>query len=257
MLRRSRANTVGLLISVTLAAHAFGSEIRVISTGNIRPALDDLQKDFESNGTDKVVITTQGAAATQRLVENGAVGEVVVAARPMLDSLAAQGKVRPGSIVDIAHSSVGVVARLGASMPDISSDDKFKSLLLSADSIVYPDPEKGSLGGNVFATVIRDWGIESQLKSKSLLVGGGVPTGHAVAEGKAHFGINQIAELRPVSGLAYLLPLPPALTDKIVMSAGVLSTVKEERGAAAWIAYISGPAAASAIKAHGMDPKSN
>jgi len=254
MLSRSRTNAVGLLVMMTLAAPSLGGEIRVISTNNIRPALDDLQRDFEHDGNDKIIFTSQGAAATQKLVENGGAGEVVVASRPMLDSFAAQGKVRPGSIVDIAHSSVGVAVRSGEAMPDISTDDKFKSFLLSADSIAYPDPEKGSLGGNVFAALIRQWGIEGRINAKSLLVGGGTPAGHAVADGKAHFGINQIAELRPVPGLAYLSPLPPALTDKVVMSAGVLSTVKDERGAAAWIAYISGPAAASAIKAHGMDP---
>jgi molybdate transport system substrate-binding protein len=245
---------VGVLLCIGLAGPVLGNEIHVISTGNIRPALLDLQKDFERNDADKVVLSMQGAAATQKLVESGAAGDVVVGPRWMLDALAAKGRVKTQTIIDIAHSSVGVVVRSGEATPDVSTDERFKALLLSADSIVYPDPQKGSLGGNLLAALIRDWGIEKELKAKSLLVDGGAPTAQAVADGKAHFGINQVAELKIVPGLAYLSPLPPALTNKIVMSVGVLSTVKEEKGAAAWIEFITGPAAAPVIKMHGMDP---
>ncbi len=247
-------NAVGVLLCIGFAAPALGSEIHVISTGNIRPALLELQKDFEQGGADKLVLSMQGAAATQKLVESGAAGDVVVGPRWMLDALAQKGRVKTQTIVDIAHSSVGVVVRSGEAMPDISTDERFKALLLSADSIVYPDPQKGSLGGNLLATLIRGWDIEKEVNAKSLLVDGGVVTAQAVADGKAHFGINQIAELKPVAGVAFLSPLPPALTNKIVMSVGVLSAVKEEKGAATWIAFLSGPAAAPTIKKHGMDP---
>jgi molybdate transport system substrate-binding protein len=174
----------------------------------------------------------------------------------MLDTLSAKGKLKPGSIVDIAASSVGVVVRSGTQTPDISTDEKFKQLLLSADSLVYPDPAKGSLGGNLLAALISKWGIADQLKPKSLLVDGGDVTGHAVADGKAHFGINQITEIRSVPGLVFLSPLPPALTDKIVMSAAILSGAGNPEGAAAWISFVNGPAAATVIKAIGMQPLS-
>jgi molybdate transport system substrate-binding protein len=247
-------SAAGLLLSISLAAPAWANDIHVLSTGNIRPALFDLQKEFEQKQADKLVLSIQGAAATQKLAESGSEGDVVIGPRWMLDALASKNKVKTGSIVDIAHSSVGVVVRAGETLPDISTDERFKSLLLSADSIAYPDPQKGSLGGNLFASLIREWGVEKEINAKASLMDGGAPTGQAVADGKAHFGINQIAELKIVPGLSFLSPLPPALTDKIVMSIGVLSTAKEEKGAATWIAFISGPAAAPAIKAHGMDP---
>ncbi|HLH97823.1 MAG TPA: substrate-binding domain-containing protein [Xanthobacteraceae bacterium] len=242
------------LVSMGLAVPALANDIHVISTGNIRPALFDLQKEYEQKQGDKLTLSIQGAAATQKLAETGGQGEVVIGPRWMLDALASKDKVKAGSIVDIAHSSVGVVVRAGEALPDISTDENFKKLLLTADSIAYPDPQKGSLGGNLFAALVRDWGIEKEVKAKSMLMDGGAPTGQAVADGKAHFGINQIAELKIVPGLSFLSPLPPALTDKIVMSVGVLSSVKDEKGAAAWITFLSGPAAAPAIKAHGMDP---
>jgi molybdate transport system substrate-binding protein len=251
---RHMFNAIGVLAAIGFAAPASAAEIKVISTGNIRPALLEIQKAFELAGKDKVAISIQGAAATQKLVESGGVADVVIGPRPMLDALVAKGKIKSGSIVNIAHSSVGVAVRAGEATPDISTDEKFKAFLMSADSIAYPDPAKGSLGGNLFAALLRQWGIEDKVNAKSLLQDGGAPTAQAVADGKAHFGINQIAEMRIVPGLTFLSPLPPVLTDKIVMSAGVLTTVQEEAGAKAWMTFLTGPQAAPAIKTAGMEP---
>ncbi len=247
-------SAVAAFAGTTVAHPASSADITIISTGNIRPELEELRGPFESSTGNKITFKIQGAAATQKLVTEGAAGDAVIGPRPMFDALLAKGRVRPGSIVDIAQSSVGVAVRAGSPAPDISTDEKFKQLLLDAQSIVYPDPAKGSLGGNYLAKLIVQWGIADQLEAKSQLMDGGVPTAHVVADGKAQFGINQIAEMRPVPGLTFLDPLPPILTNKIVMSAAVLDSAQEPKAAAAWIAFISSPAAAPVIKTHGMEP---
>jgi molybdate transport system substrate-binding protein len=256
-MRRSRNNIVSAvaMIAGIAAAHpASGADITVISTGNIRAELEELQPTFENGSGNKIILRIQGAAATRKLVEDGAAGDVVIGPRPMFDALLAKGRVKPGSLVDIAQSSVGVAIRAGSPAPDISTDEKFKRLLLDAQSIVYPDPAKGSLGGNYLAGLITQWGIADQLKAKIQLVDGGAPTAHVVADGKAQFGINQIAEMRPVPGLVFLAPLPPILTNKIVMSAAILDSAHDPKAAAAWISFITSPDAVPAIKAHGMEP---
>jgi molybdate transport system substrate-binding protein len=253
----SRNSIVAAAVAIAglaVAHPASGADVTVISTGNIRPELEELRSPFESRSGNKLTLKIQGAAATQKVVEDGAVGDAVIGPRPMLDALLAKGKIKPGSLVDIAQSSVGVAARAGATAPDISTDEKFKRLLLDAESIVYPDPAKGSLGGNYLARLIVQWGIADQLKAKTQLVDGGVPTAHVVADGKAQFGINQIAEMRPVPGLLFLTPLPPILTNKIVMSAAILVNAHEPTAAAAWIAFISSPEVAPVIRTHGMEP---
>jgi molybdate transport system substrate-binding protein len=255
-MRRSRniISAVAAIAGITVAHPASSADITVISTGNIRPELLELQSPFESGTGNKITFSIQGAAATQKLVADGAAGDAVIGPRPMIDALLAKGKVKPGSIVDIAQSSVGVAVRAGSPAPDISTDEKFKQLLLDAQSIVYPDPAKGSLGGNYLSKLIVQWGIADQLKAKTQLVDGGAPTAHVVADGKAQFGINQIAEMRPVPGLVFLAPLPPVLTNKIVMSAAILDSAHEPKAAAAWISFISSPQAASVIRTHGMEP---
>src|SRR5580704_8467514 len=257
IMRRSRnsiVSAVAAIAGIAVVHPASGADITIISTGNIRAELEDLRNPFENGSGNKITFRIQGAAATQKVVEDGAAGDVVIGPRPLLDALLAKSRVRPGSIVDIAQSSVGVAVRAGSPAPDISTDEKFKQLLLDAQTIVYPDPAKGSLGGNYLAKLIAQWGIADQLKAKTQLVDGGAPTAHVVADGKAQIGINQIAEMRPVPGLLFLTPLPPILTNKIVMSAAILMSAHEPTAAATWISFISSPQVAPVIRTHGMEP---
>ncbi len=237
-----------------LAAPARAAEVAVVSTLNIRPALDAMQAGFEARGQDRLAFTSQGAAATEALAASGAPADVVVGSRQMLERLAARGLVRPGSIVDIARSSIAVVVPAGARRPDVATDEALKRALLAAPRVAYPDPAKGSLGGNYLADLFRGWGLTEPLKPRLALTDGGRAAGDAAAEGKADLALNQTAELKVVPGLTFLEPLPPALTNKIVMSAAILARVRNADGAARWVRYMRSADAAAAIRANWMEP---
>ena len=253
--RRTGGAWAGAALAVFyLATPAAAAEVKVISTHNIEPVLDDLRDPFARASGHKVTIEAQGAAATRHRIEAGDAGDVVVNARPVLDALLQAGRIKAGSITDISHSSIGVVVRAGAPKPDVATDEALKRVLLASASIAYPDPAKGSLGGNYFARLVEQWGLSAQLAPKLKLTAGGAPAGQLVATGGAELGINQIAELMWTDGIVLLSPLPPALTDKVVMAAGILVSAREPDAAAAWIRFVASPAAVSALKAHGMNP---
>jgi molybdate transport system substrate-binding protein len=241
----------GGLAALPLVAQA--AEIKVLSTLNIRPALNDLVAAYEQASGHKLTIESQGAKATRARIEAGDAADVVINSRQTLDSLLAQGRIRPGSITDIAHASIGVVVRAGAAKPDIASDDAFRSALLAAPSIAYPDPNQGSLGGNYLAALFERWGIAGQLQSKVKLAAGGAPAGRMVANGEAALGMNQVAEIMTVPGIEFLTPLPPVLVDKVTMSAAILVGARAPDAAAAYIKFLASPAAVSALQAHGMN----
>lgn len=244
---------LGVAGALCMVAAANAAQLKIISTLNIRPALDTLKPAFEKRTGDVITFQSQGRTATFKLVENGAPGDVVIGSRRMLEAMQKDGKVKRGSIVDIAHSSIGVVVHAGAHKPDISTDAKFKRALLDAKSIAYPDPAEGSMAGNYLARLIKRWGIAKALKGKTQLVGGGAPAGWSVSHGHAQLGINQIAEIQMVPDITFLTPLPPVLTDKVTMSAAVMTKAREPKVAAAWVAFLASPAALPAIKADGMD----
>ena len=245
---------LAVVAALAAAVPACAAEVAVVSTLNIRPALDAMKAGFERRGADTLAFTSQGAAATTALIESGAGGDVVVGSRQMLERFAREGLVRRRSIADIARSSIGLAVRAGANRPNIATDEDLKRALLATPSIAYPDPAEGSMGGQYLAGLIRRWNLADRLKAKTVLTGGGRAAGDAVAAGKAAIALNQIAELMPTPGLDYAAPLPPALTGKIVLSAGVLAKAANPKGAARWIRYLSSSEAAGPIRAIGMEP---
>ena len=245
---------VGIGLGCIIACAASAAEITVLTTLNIRPALDDLVGPFEQATGHRVTLDSKPAAPTIARIEAGEAGDVVIHARPALDRLLQHGKIAPGSIVDVSHASIGVVVRAGAAKPDIATDEKLERALLAAPSIAYPDPAQGSLGGNYLAALIERWGIAAQLEPKTRLAAGGAPAAELVASGGAALGLNQIAEFMTVKNIEFVSPLPPVLTGKVVMAAAILPGAREPAAAKAWIAFLASPAAAAALRAHGMEP---
>lgn len=230
------------------------ADITVLTTLNIRPALDDLKPQFEQATGHRITFISQGAAATMAKIEGGVAADAIIHARPTLDVLLGRGRIMPGSIVEISHSSIGAVVRAGAPKPDIATDVAFRAALLAAPTIAYPDPTLGSLAGNYLARLFEEWGIAAEVAPKAKLAGGGAPAARMVAAGEATLALNQIAEFLPVPGIEFLAPLPPALTRKVVMGGALLPGAREPQAAAAWLAFLASPAAAAALRAHGMEP---
>ena len=88
-------------------------------------------------------------------VEKGDAADVVIVSRSQLQKLESNGKVVPGSFVNIAGISLGVAVRKGAPKPDLSNVEAFKRALLSARSIGYRDPITGSTSGTYTASLLE------------------------------------------------------------------------------------------------------
>ncbi|HUK59768.1 MAG TPA: substrate-binding domain-containing protein [Stellaceae bacterium] len=252
--RRAIGLLVGAGVSMMTAQATRAAEITVLTTLNIRPALDDLRPLFEHATGHTITFISQGAAATQAKVQAGVPADALIHARTTIEALLKQGLIKPGSIIDISHSSIGVVVRAGAPKPDIATDEKFRRALLAAPSLAYPDPSQGSLGGNYLAALFDSWGITDALKPKLKLAGGGAPAAEMAARGEVALALNQVAEFMSVKGIAFVTPLPPALTRQVIMSGALLPGAREAGPAAAWLQFLRSPEAAKALRAHGMEP---
>ncbi|MGO8909943.1 MAG: substrate-binding domain-containing protein [Bradyrhizobium sp.] len=145
-------------LRVAIAAFAFlaatrsgGSaeavEIRVLSSGALKAALSRLLPEFQKSSGDTATIEYGPAGAIAGRIQQDDAADVVIVSRAQLQKLESNGKVVPGSLVDIAGSGLGVAIRKGAPRPDISDVEAFKRALLSARSIGYRDPTTGSTSG--------------------------------------------------------------------------------------------------------------
>jgi molybdate transport system substrate-binding protein len=162
----------------------------------------------------------------------------------------------PGSKLVLARVGIGVAVRAGATKPDISSVEAFKRALLAAKSIVYTDPAVGGTSGIHFAKVLDRLGIAQEIKAKSILNAQAAitPSAEIVARGEAELGIQLISEIVSVPGAELVGPLPAELQAMTVLSAGIVINAQEADAARALFKFLTSPAAASVIKAAGMEP---
>ena len=174
----------------------------------------------------------------------------MILAGTSLDELIKQGKVVPGSRVDLVRSSIGMPVRAGASKPDISSVDALKRTLRQAKSIAY---SASASGVYLSAELFQRLGIADQIMGKSKRIEG-EPVGAAIARGDAEIGFQQIGELLPVAGIDHVGPLPPEVQKVTVFSAGVAVGAKEPDAAQALIKFLASPAAAPAVTKSGLEP---
>lgn len=228
--------------------------IHVMTSGGFTAAYNELTPDYEKTSGRKVQ-TAYGAsmgAASDSIPSRLARGEpadVVILARPALDALVKDGKVVPGSQVDLVRSSIGFAVRAGAPKPDIGTVDALKRTLLAAPSIAY----SASASGAYYETeLLKKLGIEDQVKPKSKRILS-ERVGTVVARGDAALGLQQVSELLPIKGIDYIGPLPAEVQRITVFSAGIATGSKQPDAARQLIRYLNSPAAAPVIERTGLE----
>jgi molybdate transport system substrate-binding protein len=235
---------------------ANAAEIKVLSANVFTGVLDELAGNFERTTGHKVTIVYGIAGVIRKRVQAGEFGDVTILPRPMMDEVLRQGMIAPGSIVDLAHSAVGVAVRNGAPKPDISSIDAFRRLLSAAKSISYPDPVRGGATGVLFTRILERLGMTDEVKSKTRFPPVGQFAVDEIARGEAEIAISQPMEVpgQPGAELVGLLPAQLQDPSNFVFSASVLIGAKEPRPAKTLIELLSGPTAAPVLEAKGMTP---
>src|SRR3990167_5865346 len=222
---RSRVRRIVALVALAplvVAAHAHADEVRVMTSGGFTAALLELVPEVERT-TGHKVLTAFGASmggapdSIPSRLARGEPADVVILARPALDDLAAQGRVLPGTAVDLVRSLMGMVVRAGARKPDISSVDALKHTLLEARSIAYSASASGVyLSTELFPRL----GIADQIRGKSRRIES-ERVAAVVARGEAEIGFQQISELLPVPGVDYVGPLPEGAQQATIFSAAI------------------------------------
>ena len=239
---------IGLGAVMSYAASA--AEIRVLASGATKEACLDLIPAFEKSSGHKVVATWAGTVDIKKRMAAGDVYDIVIVAAPEIDAFTKQGKIVEGSQANLMKSSIGVAVRAGAPKPDIGSDEALKKTLLAAKSIGYSTGPSGVYMQSLFERM----GIADQVKPKLKQVPPGVRIGTVIAKGEAEIGFQQVSELIHEPGIDYLGPLPADVNKVTVFAAGIHSGSREAAAAKSLIQYLTSPAAAPAIKHHGMEP---
>jgi molybdate transport system substrate-binding protein len=252
---RRAATWLLALTLVLVAAPARADEIRVMVSGGFTAAYKVLVAEWEQ-ATGHTVATVYGASMgeTPTSIPNrlarGEPADIVILARTALDRLADAGKVVAGSQTDLVRSRIGMAVKAGVKKPDISTEARFRQVLLDARSIAYSDSASGVY---ISTELFKKLSIASQVAGKVTMIPG-TPVGEQVAAGAAEIGFQQMSELLPVPGITVVGPIPDAVQLVTTFSAGVATTARAPATARQLIAYLSSTSAHKVIRAAGLDP---
>ncbi len=246
---------LALLGSLTLASLvAQAEEIRVMTSGGFTAAYKLLGPKFAAdtgNTLDTILGPSMGKApeAIPNRLERGEKADVLIMVGYALDELIKQGKVLPGSRVELADSRIGLVVRAGSAKPAIDTEAELKDTLLKAKSVAYSDSASGVY---IQDQLFKRLGIEAQLKPKGTMVQK-TPVASLVATGDYELGFQQVSELLPVPGVTYVGKIPESLQSVTRFAAGIPVGAEHPAQAKALLDYLAAPAAQATVKATGLD----
>jgi molybdate transport system substrate-binding protein len=226
------------------------SEIKIISSMATQQVLADLVAQYRQASPQRVATEAVGGVDAARRVQAGEAFDVVVLAANAIDQLIAAGRIVPGSRVDLVTSGVAVAVRSGAPRPDIGSEDAVKRTVLAARHIGYSTGPSGVY----LAKLFERWGIADEIQPRTVLVAAGVPVGSLVASGEVELGFQQLSELKHLTGIDVIGPLPPAIQLITTFSAGVATASTQPEAVRALLDFMVSPATAETKRKSGMEP---
>lgn len=229
------------------------AEFRVLSTHALQKVVEDIAPEFERTVGCTLSFCYDPANAIKRQIESGVQFDAALITRAAIDDLTKQGKILPGSRVDLARSGLGVAVRKGLSKPDIGTVEGFKDALLSAKSLVRSTE---GTSGIYFDKLLDQLGIRELMRDK-IKLGPSGRIAELAARGEVDMAVQQISELIPVTGVDVVGPFPPEVQLYTVFAGAVSTTSHRPDAAKAFIAELSGVRAAPIIRQAGLEPVVN
>ena len=228
------------------------AQVKVIISGGFSAAYREVLPEFER--TTGITVTTASGASQGNgpdtigaLLRRGEPADVVIMNRPGLAELIAQGKIVPGTDLDLAQTLIGVAVRAGGPKPDISTVDAFRQTLLRAKTIAVP----GS-GTSMITDVLSRLGISNEIAVK--IPTRGTESVAMVARGDAELAIQPVSEILHMPGVEFVGTIPTELQHVAVYAAAIVAGSKEPEASRRLIAFLSSDGATAAIKKSGMEP---
>jgi molybdate transport system substrate-binding protein len=242
----------GLAVVLMSISMANAAEVKLISVGGVKGALDKIVADYEKATGNKVNYTVASPLAVSQRLAAGEVFDVVVQSAPAMDDYAKLGGLKADTRAKVARGGIGMVVAPQVSPPDIATPAAFKAALLNAKSIAVGDPAMPNGSGILVQAILEDSGVIDQIKPKVRVVALD-PGQHQIANGEIEIGFFNISEIRPFVKLGGAVPAP--LQRYTNYDAAVTAKAPEPDAAAALVKLLASQQEAAQWKAGGLEPQ--
>jgi molybdate transport system substrate-binding protein len=224
--------------------------VRVLSTLALMGAVRSLAGNYQAGGGARIDADFAPTLALLDRLRSGEGADVVILTREALHDLAANRTVVADSCVDLARSFVGIAVKAGAAHPDIATEAALRTTLLGARSVAY---SRIGASGIFFAQLIERIGIASEINAHARIVPSGF-TAERLVSGEADIAIQQLSELKQVTGVEIVGPIPLHLQSPAVFSAGRLIASKRAVQSDQLLKFLTSAEVAPVLRESGLEP---
>jgi molybdate transport system substrate-binding protein len=249
-MRANYKNVLGAFAAVLVAVStASAAEVKLISVGGVKGALDKIVADYTKASGNTVNYTVGSPLVVSQKLAAGEVFDVVVQSAPAMDDYAKLGGLKADTRVKVARGGIGMAVAPNATPPDIATAAAFKKTLIDAKSIAVGDPATPNGSGILIKAILENSGVMDDIKPKLQVVGLD-PGQQQIAKGEIEIGFFNISEVRPF--VKYGGPVPAPLQRYTNYDAAVTAKTTEAEAAAGLLKTIV--SASAHWKSAGMEP---
>jgi len=237
-----------LTLAMVVAPTARAAELKILAGGSMTGPMKGLTAKFEQSTGHKLTIEFAGTPELIRQAASGAPFDAGFVPIEVMKNAEARAKF--AEPVPIARVGYGVAVKAGAPAPDISTAEKFKDVMLKAQSYtLYPESASGAFVLKTFEKL----GIAEAMKPKLKPQANPAGIVSAVANGDAQYGIF-LTHVLSAPGLEPPVPFPAELNSELVFVGAVAAASKESAAAQAFLDYLKTPEAAAVFRSKGVTP---
>jgi molybdate transport system substrate-binding protein len=231
---------------------AWAGEVTLLAARVLRPILAEATVNFEQTTGHRLSIVYDTAGGVTKRIVSGELADVAITQRPDIQGLVQAGRIESGSIRVIARSGVAVGVPKGAAKPEIGSVSAFKSALLAARSVAYPDPGIGNASGVLFRRVIEQLGITAEVAAKEKVWK--MPFVEWAAHNSADLVVTQPTDILGAPSFDLVAWLPDELQDYdgFTWTAGISAKAANPEAGRTLIEVLTSAPAAEIINRKGM-----
>jgi molybdate transport system substrate-binding protein len=255
--RPALARAIPCAIVWVLVASSFGAGdqpespvVTILASNGVRAAVEHVRPELDRRSVGTVRVSFGTSAAIRGRIVAGEAFDVAMLTADALDALIETGSVVAGSRADLGRSGMGLAVRQGARRPDISTARALGQTLAAARSLTYA--ADGATRDQI-ERMLATLQLLDVVRAKTVLEQGSNNATGRVARGESELVITLVSEIVPVDGIELVGLLPAEFQRYLSFAAGVSANAKRPDDAQALVAFLSGPAAAEAFTARGIE----
>ena len=171
----------------------------------------------------------------------GAPCDVIVLTAPLIESLARDERVAPGSAMPLGTVRTGIAVRAGEPPPDIHDEAALRETLRGATRLLFPDPQRATAGIH-FVDVLRRLGIHDAVAARMATFPNGATAMSELARSRAtgEIGCTQVTEINYTDGVVLVGALPSGFDLATLYVAAVCAQARDRALAQRFVQWLSG-----------------